>query len=132
MLDQKSLTPLKAAAIGALAGGLTFFALGAVTAQTVLSVAQVRSNPKAYVGNGTVQVTGLAYGIRSDSRKLNNQAVPYIKLNLYEQDSKGNKGSHYVYVAIPASQFASVPAEGQLATITGPLKWPYEIAAIDP
>lgn len=101
-------------------------------AQTVLTVAQLRSNPKAYVGAGNVQITGLASGIRSDSRKINRELVPVIKLNLYELDSRGNKGSHYVYVVMPASQFTSVPAEGQMATITGPLKWPYEIAAVDP
>ena len=53
-------------------------------------------------------------------------------VRVYELDSKGKKGSHYVYAVVSASQFTSVPAEGGMVTITGPLKWPYEIAAIDP
>jgi hypothetical protein len=132
MIDRKSVSPFKAVVVGALAGAATFFALTAVKAQTNLTVAQVRSNPKAYVGNGEVAVTGMAWAIRSDSRTINGQVVPVIKLNLYELDSKGRKGSHYVYAVVPASQFSSLPVEGGMATITGPLKWPYEIAAIDP
>jgi hypothetical protein len=132
MTDRKSFSPLKAVIAGALAGAVTFLALSAVRAQTALTVAQVRSNPKAYVGNGEVAVTGMASGIRSDSRTINGQVVPVVKLNLYELDSKGRKGSHYVYAVVPASQFSSIPVEGGMATITGPLKWPYEVAAIDP
>jgi hypothetical protein len=132
MIDRKTFSPLKAIVVGALAGAAAFFALSAVKAQALLTVAQVRSNPKAYVGNGDVQVTGMASGIRSDTRRINGQDVPVFKLNLYELDSKGRKGSHYVYAVVPASQFSSVPVEGGMATITGPLKWPYEVAAIDP
>jgi hypothetical protein len=132
MTDGKSFFPLKAAVVGALAGAATFFALSAVKAQAVLTVAQVRSNPKAYVGSGEVAVTGMASNIRSDSRSINGQAVPVVKLNLYELDAKGRKGSHYVYAVVPASSFAALPVEGGMATITGPLKWPYEVAAIDP
>jgi hypothetical protein len=132
MIDRKIFSPLKTVVVGALAGAVTFFVLSAVRAQTVLTVAQVRSNPKAYVGNGEVAVTGMASSIRSDTRKINGQDVPVIKMNLYELDSKGRKGSHYVYAVVPASQFSSVPVEGGMATITGPLKWPYEVAAIDP
>ncbi len=124
---------LKSAAVGALAGALVFFALGAVKAQQVLNVADIHSNPKAYVNTGnTYQVTGLASSVRTDTRYVKGQAVSYVKLNLYELDNKGRKGSHYVYVALPAANFASVPSEGQMATITGAMKWPYEIAAIDP
>ena len=132
MIDRKTLSSLKTVVVGALAGAITFIALSAVRAQTVLTVAQLRSNPKAYVGNGEVAITGMASSIRSDKRRVNGQDIPVIKLNLYELDTKGRKGSHYVYAVVPASQFSSVPVEGGMATITGPLKWPYEIAAIDP
>ena len=132
MIDRKSIPSLKAVVVGALAGAATFFALSAVRAQAVLTVAQVRSNPKAYVATGIVQVTGLVSGVRTDTRRINGEDVPVIKLNLYEQDSKGRRGSHYVYVVVPANQFSSLPVEGGMATITGPLKWPYEVAAIDP
>ncbi len=128
---EKSLTPLKTALIGALAGGLTFFALSAVKAQTVLTVAQIEQSSKTYVGT-TVQVTGLASSVRSDNRYVNGKNVAYVKLNLYKLDGRGRKGSRYIYVALPASQFTSIPVEGRMATITGPLKWGYEIAAIDP
>jgi len=131
MIERKSISS-QTVIVGALAGALTFLALNAVHAQTLLTVAQLRSNPKAYVGNGEVQITGMASGIRSDTRKYNGQSVPVFKLNLYELDSKGRKGSHYVYCVVPASQFTSTPVEGGMVTITGPLKWPYEIAAIDP
>jgi hypothetical protein len=129
---RKTFSSLKAAAVGILAGALTFFALTAVKAQTVLTVAQVRSNPKAYVGNGDVAVTGMASSIRSDKRRINGQDVPVLKMNVYELDNKGRKGSHYVYAVVPSSQFSAVPEEGGMVTITGPLKWPYEVAAIDP
>ena len=132
MIDRMTFSPLKTIIIGALAGAVTFFALSAVRAQSMLTVAQLRSNPKAYVGVGDVQVTGLASSIRSDTRRINGQDVPVIKLNLYELDSKGKKGSHYVYAVVPAKAFSSLPVEGGMATVTGPLKWPYEIAAIDP
>ena len=132
MIDRKLFSSLKTLVVGALAGAVTFLALSAVRAQTVLTVAQLRSNPKAYVGNGDVAITGMASGIRSDSRKINGQMVPVLKINLYELDNKGRKGSHYVYAVVPASQFTASPVEGGMVTITGPLKWPYEIAAIDP
>lgn len=126
-----TISPLKAVAAGALAGALTFLGLNAVKAQAVLTVAQVEQNPKAYVG-GTVQVTGYVSGVRSDTRKINGENVPYVKLNLYKVDNKGRKASRYIYVALPASSFQTMPVEGQMMAITGPLKWGYEIAAIDP
>lgn len=132
MLERMSFSPIKAVAAGALAGAVTFFALGAVKAQSLLTVSQLRSNPKAYVGIGEVQITGMASSVRNDTRKIDGQIVPVLKINVYEVDSKGKKGSHYVYAVVPASRFNSVPLEGGMVTITGPLKWPYEIAAIDP
>jgi hypothetical protein len=131
-MTERNLSSFKTVVGGALAGAVTFLALGAVRAQSVLTVAQLRSNPKAYVGVGQVQITGMASGIGSTTRKINGQVVPAVKLNLYELDSKGRKGSHYVFAVVPASSFASVPVEGGMVTITGPLKWPYEVAAIDP
>jgi len=132
MLDRSS-PSVKSAAVGALAGALVFLALSAVKAQQALNVADIRANPKAYVNTGNAyQVTGVASFVHSSSRYVNGQNVPYIKLSLYELDAKGRKGSHYVYVSLPANNFVSVPTEGQMATITGPMKWPYEIAAIDP
>lgn len=132
MIQRNVLSSLKTLVIGALAGGVTFLALSAVRAQTLLTVAQLRGNPKSYVGNGDVQITGIAQSIRSGTRKYNGKVVPVTILNLYEQDAKGRKGSHYVFCVVPTSQFATTPVEGGMATITGPLKWPYEIAAIDP
>ena len=130
MTRKISTWPCKAAVVGALSGAVMFFGLGVLKAQTALTVAQVKANPKLYVGS-SVQVTGLAWSVRSDTRKRNGQMIPYVKLNLYELDAKGRRGSRYVYVALPASAFTSMPVEGQMATITGPLKWPYEIAVID-
>ena len=124
---------LRPAAVGALAGVLAFGTLTAVKAQQNLTVAQVHHDPKAYVNNGqTYAVTGLAVNVRRENRRVSGRDVPYVKLNLYDVDAKGRKGSHYVYVALPVSDFQSVPVEGQMAVITGPMKWPYEIAAIDP
>ena len=127
MTDKSS---AKAVLIGSLSGAVMFLALGVLKAQTALTVADVKMNPKAYVGT-TVSVTGLAWSVRSETKSKNGQAVPYVKLNLYELDKNGKKGSRYVYVALRASNFNAVPIEGQMATITGPLKWPYEIAVID-
>ena len=132
MIERNTLSSLKTVVVGTLAGALTFFALSAVRAQALLTVAQLRSNPKAYVGNGEVQITGMAKYVHSETRKINGQVVPVYKISLYELDAKGRAGSHYVYCVVPASQFTSVPAENAMVTITGPLKWPYEIAAIDP
>ena len=132
MIQRNSLSSLKTVAIGALSGFVAFVALTAVRAQSVLTVAQLRSNPKAYVGNGEVAITGMASHIRSGTRKYNGQVTPVYMMDLYELDRKGRKGSHYVYAVVPTTQFTSIPAEGGMATITGPLKWPYEIAAIDP
>lgn len=121
---------LKSAAVGALSGAFVFAALTVAFAQRALTVSDVRSNGKAYVGSVTT-VSGLAYYVRQETRKRNNQQTPYVKLSLYETDSKGNKGSHYVYVALPASSFAFMPSEGQSLNVTGPLKWPYEVAVIE-
>lgn len=123
---------LKSAVAGALAGVLSFAALTHVKAQQNLTVAQVHKDPKSFVNNGSVyQVTGLAWSVRSDTKRVAGKDVPYVKLNLYELDAKGRKGSRYIYVSLPASDFSSVPVEGQMASITGPMKWPYEIAVID-
>jgi hypothetical protein len=132
MTDRKTLSPLKTAVIGALSGVVAFVALTAVRAQAVLTVAQLRSNPKAYVGNGEVAITGMAHDIRSGTRRINGQVVPVTILDLYDLDAKGRKGSHYVFCVVPASRFSSSPVEGGMTTVTGPLKWPYEVAAIDP
>jgi uncharacterized protein YqjF (DUF2071 family) len=126
------LTPgRKTALIGGLSGALVFLFMAVVRAQTALTVADVRANPKAYVGS-RVQVTGLVQNIRLEPKTVNGVQVPYTKLNLYLVDSKGRKGAYYIYVSIPTSDFTSAPVEGQMASITGPLKWPYMIAAIDP
>jgi len=129
---EKPLKPsLKAALIGAFVGAVVFFALDAVKAQADLSVAQIEQNAKMYVGT-TVQVTGMISGVRTESRSINGQQVPYVKLNLYKVDNKGRKASRYIFVALPAASFTTMPVEGQMMAITGPLKWGYEIAAIDP
>lgn len=129
---ERHLSSLKTLVVGALAGAVTFFALSGVRAQSVLTVAQLHKNIKAYVGNGEVQVTGIAQAIRSGTRKINGKVVPVTILDLYEQDAKGRKTGHYVFCVVPTSQLTTMPVEGGMATITGPLKWPYEIAAIDP
>ena len=123
---------LKAAVIGALSGAIVFLALCGVRAQQGpgISVADLRHNPKPYVGT-VVSVTGMANSVRSGEKWNGHEKVPCIKLNLYEVDAKGRKGSHYIYVNMPTSQYKFVPAEGQMVQITGPLKWPYEVAAID-
>ncbi len=124
---------LRSAAVGALAGVLAFGTLCAVKAEQNLTVAQVHHDPKSFVNNGqTYAVTGLAQSVRHKTRRIGGKDVPYVMLDLYEVDAKGKKGSHYVYVALPAADFQSVPVEGQMAVITGPMKWPYEVAAIDP
>jgi hypothetical protein len=131
-MTERQTSILKSAAIGALSGVVVFVALTAAHAQAVLTVAQLRSNPKAYVGNGEVAITGMASHIRSGTRKYNGQVTPVYMLDLHEVDAKGRQGSHYVYAVVPTSKFSSIPVEGGMTTITGPLKWPYEVAAIDP
>jgi len=121
----------KTAVIGGLSGTVVFVVLMAARAQTIATVSDVRANPKQYVGS-SVQVTGLAQGIRTDTKLVKGSKVPYTKLNLYEVDAKGRKGSHYIYVALPTSDFSTTPVEGEMARVTGTLKWPYEVAAIDP
>ena len=130
MIDRKTFSSLKTLAVGALAGAATFLALSAGS-QAVLTVAQVEQNPRSYVGT-TVQVTGLVQSVRTSTRSVNGKSVPYVMLNLYKVDNKGRKASRYIYVALPSGSFATVPVEGQMMSITGPLKWGYEIAAIDP
>ena len=129
MIDRKRLASLKFVIVGALIG--ICFTLGAVKAQQALQVSDVEVNAKQYVGS-VVQVTGMISGVRSETRNVAGQPVPYVKLNLYKVDNKGRKASRYIYVALPASSFQTMPIEGQMMAITGPLKWPYEIAAIDP
>jgi hypothetical protein len=128
---ESPLKPFKTLLVGAAAGAAVFFALDAVRAQAVLTVAQLELNSKLYVGT-TVEVTGMVSGVRSETRQVNGAPVPYVKLNLYKVDNKGRKASRYVYVALPATSFKAMPVEGQMMAITGPLKWGYEIAAIDP
>jgi hypothetical protein len=123
--------PFKTAAVGAFAGALVFCALTAVKAQTALTVAALESNTRAYVGT-TVAVTGLVQNVRRDNRRVNGKEVPFVKLNLYKVDNKGRKARRYLYVALPAASFDHPPVEGEMMTVTGPLKWGYEIAAIDP
>lgn len=131
MNERTPLPPLKSAAIGALAGALVFFTLSAVKAQQTLTVNELHRNPKPYVGS-TVAITGLVANVRSATKRVNGKDVPWTRLNLYETDNKGRKGSHYVYVSLPSANFTPAPNEGDRMTVTGPLKWPYEIAAIDP
>lgn len=131
MTPRISLPPLKSVGVGALAGALVFLGLGAVKAQTALTVAQIETNARAYVG-GMVAVTGMVSSVRTETRSVKGAQVPYVKLNLYKVDGKGRKQSRYIYVALPASSFQTMPIEGQMMEITGPLKWSYEIAAIDP
>jgi hypothetical protein len=128
-MSQPSKLPPVAA--GALSGLLVFLGLTAVKAQSVLTVAQLETNTRAYVGT-TVQVTGLVQNVRNDTRRVNGKDVPYVKLNLYKVDGKGRKAARYVYVSLPAKDYQSPPVEGQMMAVTGPLKWGYEIAAIDP
>ena len=121
----------RAVFIGALSGGLVFFALNAVKAQQALTVRDVHSNAKQYVGT-KVSVTGMAYGIRADTKWLNGQKVPCIKLNLYEVDPKTNrKGGYYIYISMPTSAYKFMPNEGDLTTVDGTLKWPYQFGMID-
>ena len=123
---------LRAVFIGALSGALVFFALNAVKAQQSLTAREVHANPKQYVGT-RISVRGLTYNIRADTKWLNGQHVPCIRLNLYELDPKKNqKGNYYIYVSLPTSAFHStVPNEGDTMEITGTLKWPYQFAMID-
>jgi len=132
MTSRTSTFPLKSVFIGAFSGALVFLALTAVKAQQTLTVRDLHANPKAYVGN-TVAITGLVSNVRSEMRAVKGQSqkVPWTKLNLYELDPKGRKGSHYVYVSLPAANFTPTPNEGDQMTVTGPLKWPYEIAVIE-
>lgn len=131
MPDLSTKPSVKSAAIGALAGAAVFFALSAVRAQAVLTVQQLHSNVRPFVGS-TVQVTGLVQNVRTQTRSVGGQQVEFTMLNLYEQDSKGRKKEYYVYVSLPTSQFQTPPMENQMMTVTGPLKWGYMFAAIDP
>ena len=126
-----SWTSLKAVIVGMLSGALIFFALDAVKAQQSLTVRDAHHDPKQYV-NGRVSITGLASGIHADTKWVNGQKVPYTRMNLYEIDPKTNKkGSYYIWVSIPTSGFKFIPNEGDLVTIDGTLKWPYQFAMID-
>ena len=129
-MTTSSRPPLKSAAVGAFCGALVFFALDALRAQTALTVAAVKADPKPYVGT-KVSVTGVASNIRSGTKGKKDRKVPCIKLSLFEVDNKGKRGSHYIFVSLPTSAFRFIPNEGDLVAIEGTLKWPYEIAAID-
>ncbi|MCX5785458.1 MAG: hypothetical protein NTX59_07200 [Elusimicrobia bacterium] len=131
MKTKVSIPWYKTALIGGLSGAIVFFILIGVRAQTALTVAAVHANSKLYVGT-EVQVTGMVANVHSGTKTVNGHKVPCTRLNLYEIDSKGREGNHYIYVSLPTSDFTSMPVNGGMATITGPLKWPYEIAAIDP
>src|SRR5260370_1393451 len=113
---------MKSALVGSLAGALVFAALRLVTAQTALSVTQFHQNQRGYVGS-MVQITGVARNIRQEMKKVNGREVPYIKLNLYEDDVKGKKSRYYVYVALPTSQMKSAINEGDNAAIVGKMQW---------
>ncbi|MDE2141289.1 MAG: hypothetical protein KGJ84_02605 [Elusimicrobia bacterium] len=130
MINRCSSSTLKTFAVGALAGAAAFLALSAGS-QTVLTVAQVDQNVRAYIGT-TAQVTGLVQSVRSATRTVKGRSIPYVQLNLYKVDAKGRKTGRYIYVALPSSSFQSMPVEGQMMSVTGPLKWGNEIAAIDP
>lgn len=131
MTPKTTTQTLKTVVIGALAGAAAFAALGTLKAQSVLTVAQVESDPRVYVGT-RVQVTGLAEAVRTKTRRVNGKDVPYVMLDLHKVDAKGRKTPRYIYVALPAADFQTAPVEGQMMAVTGPLKWGYEIAAIDP
>ena len=120
----------KTICVGAASGAVAFAILTAVQAQTSLTVAQFHSNQKAYVGS-SVTITGMAKNIRSETKKRNGIDVAYTTLNLYEMDAKGKQKPYYVYVSLPTSAFSGTPADGATASITGTMKWPYSIGAID-
>jgi hypothetical protein len=120
----------KSVLIGGLTGVVVFFVLVAVRAQSTLTVSDFHANSKTYVGS-LVSVSGLARNIRSETKKRNGVDVPFTTLNLYEVDSKGKQRSYYIYVSLPSSAFSASPADGVMATITGNIKWPYMIGAID-
>jgi len=121
----------KSMLIGGLTGAVAFFILVAARAQSILTVSDFHANAKAYVGSN-VQVTGMAKNIRSETKTVNGVRVPRTVLNLYELDPKGKQKSYYIFVSLPTSAFSSMPVDGALATITGTIKWPYMIGAIDP
>ncbi len=121
---------LKSILAGAAAGALVFFGLSALKAQAVLTVKEYHSSPRTYVGT-QVQITGLAHNIRTATRRYRGQDVPYVYLDLYEQDAKGDRGKYYVWCAIPASQLKNQINEGDSAQVTGTMKWPYQVGMID-
>ena len=120
----------KSMIIGSLAAVLVFISLNALKAQSVLTVQEVHRSARTYVGTN-VQINGLAYNIRSESKNQNGVETPYTKFNLYEADSKGRKGKYYVAVSLPSSSFKINIVEGGPVAIVGTLKWPYQIAMID-
>lgn len=120
----------KSVLIGGLTGAVVFFILVAVRAQSTLTVAQFHANARAYVG-ASVQVTGLAKHIREESKTRNGVKVPFTTLDLYEVDSKGKQKNYYIYVSLPTGVFSSMPEDGVMASITGAIKWPYMVGAID-
>lgn len=99
-------------------------------AQTVLTVKEFHRSSKTYVGS-SVQMNGLAYNIRQETKKRAGRDVAFTSFNLYETDSKGNKGKYYVFVSIPSDSFKTPLTEGQPASITGPIQWPFQIGRID-
>ena len=113
-------------AAGLFVAGALLFA-GALKAQTV---ADVLHNPGSYIGSST-SVTGIVSSVKVVTRKRHGELVQLLKFNLYEADAKGKKGPHYVYVSVPANTFSTVPAEGQMLTVTATLKPPYEVAVVD-
>ena len=131
-MNQAAQMSLRAVFIGTLSGLLVFLALNALKAQqSVTTVRDVHSNAKQYVGT-RVSVTGMAYSIRADTKWLNGQKVPCIKLDLYEVDPNTNgKGNYYIYVSLPTSAYKFVPNKGDLVSIEGTLKWPHQFAMID-
>ena len=121
---------VQTAAAGALAGFLLLLGVRTLMAQTVVTVNDFHRNSKSYVGSN-VQISGIAYSIRQEIKQRNGQGVAYTTFNLYENGAKGKKGKYYVFVSIPASSFKTPITEGDPATITGPIQWPYQVGRID-
>jgi hypothetical protein len=116
---------------GALSGAAVFALLTLAHAQAVLSVHDLRGNPKAYVGR-EVKVTGLAGQVKLVDKRVGAEFVSYAQFGLYEQDAKGRKTGYHVWISLPVSAFqGQPPTENSRVEITGVPKWPYQIAVIE-
>lgn len=112
-----------------LPAALLLLAAGAM-AQTVVSVSDFHRSAKTYVGSA-VQISGVAYNIRQETKRRGGKDAAYTSFNLFETDAKGKKSRYYVFVSIPSSSFKTPLTEGEPAVITGPIQWPYQIGRID-